>query len=133
LDEFKAKLREKYYELNPGRKAANDLERVSEIFESAIQQEVLVAHLPDIPNEALKVTDIDQEIEERLLRLKFFNQSWLPNKNSNSPHPIAVIDMGDDEFDELHSDEQNLEVRELSSGDDNVDVAENSVETETFT
>ena len=64
----------------------------------------LVAHLPDIPNEAQKVTDIDQEIEERLLRLKFFNQSWLPNKNFNSPQPIAAIDMGDGEFDELHSE-----------------------------
>ena len=39
LDEFKAKLRGKCYELNPGRKAANDLEpRGSDIFDSAIQQ-----------------------------------------------------------------------------------------------
>ena len=75
-----------------------------------------MAHLPDIPNEAQKVTDIDQEIEERLLRLKFFNQSWLQIKNSNSPQPIDVIDMGDDEMIMW-----------------NVDVAENSVETETFT
>ena len=116
-------------EVNTGRRAGNDLEtRVSEMFDSAIKQKALVAKLPTIPHEA-KVADIDQVLEERLQRLKFFNKAWLPNKNNYSHQPLAaaVIDMNDDGFDELLSDIQSLEARELSSGvvGDIVTVADN--------
>ena len=117
-------------EVNTGRRAGNDLEtRVSEMFDSAIKQKALVAKLPTIPHEA-KVADINQVLEERLQRLKFFNKAWLPNKNNYSHQPLAaaVIDMNDDGFDELLSDIQSLEARELSSGvvGDIVTVADNN-------
>merc|ERR1719318_1925938 len=38
-------------------------------------------NLPDVPVEnPVQVNSIDQEIEDRLLKLKFFNRVWLPSK-----------------------------------------------------
>ena len=55
------------------------------MFDSAIQQEALVAKLPTILHEA-KVADIDQVLEERLQRLKFFNQTWLTSAEQLLEH-----------------------------------------------
>ena len=68
--------------------------KVQEIFEAAKCQESLVENLPNVPNTDEFFDDqnsVDEDIEARLCKLKFFRKTWCSAETSDRTEPEEVI------------------------------------------
>ena len=67
--------------------------QVNEIFEAAKKQELLVESLPNVPADTDEFFDdhnlVDQNIEARLLQLKFFRKTWCSEEPTDQTEPVT--------------------------------------------
>jgi hypothetical protein len=67
--------------------------QVQKSFDAVDSQESLVGHLPDVPvdeNSIDECNPVDEEIEEKLLRLKFFRKTWFSSHENDTALKTVV-------------------------------------------
>ena len=77
-----------------------------------------LANLPEIPTELFNdasawcepSSNVDEEIEDRLLKLKFFNNVWLSNKKSLNPPAERPLTLKDIDFLDTNNPEESFKV-----------------------